>query len=94
MHLDAAEGHAGVVAQDFVVVAGDEHDALAVAGAPQQLLDHRVVGRHPADPAVHRPEVDDVADQVGVLGRVLAQEFDQVIGLAGTGAEMDVGEKE
>jgi hypothetical protein len=73
------------------VVAGDEHDALAVAGPAQQFLDHRVLRLHPADAAAHRPEVDDVADQVGLLGRVLAQEFDQTIGLARPRAEVDVG---
>jgi hypothetical protein len=45
------------------------------------------------DAAAHRPEVDDVADQIGLFGRVFAQEVEQTVGLARPRAEVDVGEK-
>ena len=93
-HLDLAEDNAAVVAQRLVVVAGDEHDSLAVPRPAQQLLDHGILRLSPADAAPHRPEIDDVADQESLFGRVFAQEIEQTLRLARPGAEVDVGEKD
>ena len=90
-HLDLAEDNAAVVAQRLVVVAGDEHDSLAVPRPAQQLLDHGILRLSPADAAPHRPEIDDVADQESLFGRVFAQEIEQTLRLARPGAEVDVG---
>jgi hypothetical protein len=51
----------------------------------------RCSGPGSSDAAAHRPEIDDVADQEEVLGRVFAQEIQEAIGLAGPRAEVDVG---
>jgi hypothetical protein len=51
-HFDVAENDAAVVAQRLVVVAGNEHHALAVAGAAQQFLHHGVLRRRPVDAAL------------------------------------------
>lgn len=93
MLLDIAEDDTAVVAQCFVVVAGNEHHPLAVARPAQQFLHHRVLGLRPADTAAHRPEVDDVANQVSLLSRVFAQEIEKPVGLARPGAKMNIGEK-
>ena len=93
-HLDVAEDGAAVVAQRLVVIARNEHHAFALARPAQQFLDHRILGRRPADAAAHRPEIDDVADQVSLFGRVFAQEIEKTIGLARPRAEVDVGQEQ
>ena len=92
--LDVAEGNAVVLAHRLVVVAGNQHHALAVAGAAQDLLHHGVLRGGPVDATVHRPEVDDVADQEQVVAFIVAQEVEQALGLAAAGAEMDVGDED
>ena len=89
-HFDVAENDAAIIAQRLVVIAGDEDDALAVTGPAQQLLDDRVLGLRPVDAAAHGPEIDDVADQESLLGGIFTQEIEQLIGLAGSGTEVDV----
>jgi hypothetical protein len=69
--VDIAEGGLAVVAQCLVVVAGDEHDPLAMAGPSQHLLHHRVLRGVPVDGTAHAPEIDDVAHQVKMLRGVL-----------------------
>jgi len=61
MNLDATEAQAGIVAQSFVMVAGDEHEAHALARLAQQLLHDIVVRLRPMRAPSHLPEVDDVA---------------------------------
>ena len=80
-HLDVTEDGAAVVAQRLVMIARDEHDALALPRPAQQFLDHCVLRLRPADAAAHRPEIDDVADQEGLFGGMLAQEIEETIGL-------------
>ncbi len=92
--FDVAEGNAVVFAHRLVVVAGDQHHALAVAGAAQDLLHHGVLRRGPMDAAIHRPEVDDVADQKQVLAFVVSQEVEQTVRLAAASAQMDVGNED
>ncbi|MPN10482.1 hypothetical protein SDC9_157777 [bioreactor metagenome] len=93
-HLDIAEDDAAILAQRLVVVAGNEHHPLAMPRPAQQLLDHRVLRLRPADAATHRPEVDDVADQVSPFGGMLAEELEKTLRLARPRAEVDVGKKD
>jgi hypothetical protein len=46
---DVAEGDAVILAHGFVVVAGDQHHMLAVAGSAQDLLHHGVLRWGPVD---------------------------------------------
>ena len=92
-HLDIAENNTAIVAQRLIVVAGNEYNPVAVPGSAQQLLHHRILGRRPTDAATHRPEVNNVANQIGLLGRVFAQEVDKPVCLARPGAKMNIGEK-
>ncbi len=41
-----------------------------------------------------RPAVDDVADQIDRLGFVMAEEVEQLVGLAAARAEMHVGDEQ
>ena len=50
-HLDAAEMGAVIVAQEFVVIAGDVDDARALARLAQKLLRHVVVRLRPVPAA-------------------------------------------
>ena len=76
------------------MVAGDEDHLFTVAGPPEHLLDDRVLCGAPVDAPIHRPEIDDVADQEELVGGVFAQEFEQALGLAGAGSEVDIGEED
>ncbi len=89
-HLDAAEMGAVIAAQEFVVVAGDVDQAGALARLAQQLLHHVVVRLRPIPRRAQRPAVDDVADQVDGVGVVVAEEVEQLVGLAAARAEMHV----
>jgi hypothetical protein len=90
-HEDLAERDPVVLAQRFVVIARNQHDMLAVACATQNLLHDRILRRRPVDAPAHRPEVDDVADQVEILCLVPTEELQQTLGLTAAGAKMDVG---
>src|SRR5215475_14346414 len=63
--------------------------------ALEDLLQYGVLGCRPVDPAaLHRPEVDDVADEEQVLRVVRLQKLEQTLGLAGARAQVDVGEED
>ena len=93
-HLHVAERHAVVVAQRLVVVAGHVDDARALARLAQQLLHHVVVALRPVPAALQAPAVDDVADQVDLVGVVVLQEIEQELGLAAARAQMNVGDED
>ena len=92
--LDAAEMRAVIVAQEFVVIAGDVDDARALARLAQQLLHDVVVRLRPVPGRAQRPAVDDVADQIDGVGFVMAEEVEQLVGLAAARSEMDVGDEQ
>ncbi len=75
--FDAAEMGAGIVAQEFVVIAGNVDDAGALAALAQKLLDDVVVLLRPVPAALQAPAIDDIADQVERLGVVIAQEVEK-----------------
>ena len=74
----AAELAADVVAQKFVVIAGNIDDARAFTSLAQELLDDVVVFLRPVPAAPQTPSVDDIADvrQIGLgqVGMMKAQE--------------------
>jgi len=88
--LDAAEGMRDVAARELVVVAGHEDHPGALAGAPQQLLHHVVVGLRPIPRAAQLPAIDDVANEVQRLALHFAQELQQRPGLATRCAQVQV----
>ena len=60
----------------------------------RDLLHNVVVRLRPVPPALQAPTVDDVADEIEIVAFVLLQEIQQQLGLATTGAEMDVRQKD
>ena len=89
-HLDAAEMGAEIIAQEFVVVAGNVDQPLALARLAQQLLDHVVMGLRPVPAGFQLPAVDDVADEIDGVGLEVAQEGEKPLGLARLGPQMYV----
>ena len=61
--LDAAERRAGIVAQKFVVIAGDVDQASAPLRELDQLPHDGIVRRGPVPARPQAPAIDDVADQ-------------------------------
>jgi hypothetical protein len=61
-----------------------------VSGPAQHFLHHGVLGGIPVNGAAHAPEVDDVADQEQMLGRVFPQEVQQTFRLACAGAQVNI----
>ena len=92
--LDAAEGQADELAREFVVIAGHEDHARAVAHLAQQLLHDVVVRLRPVPARAQPPAVDDVADEKDRLRVVVAQEIEHQFGLATARAQMQVGDED
>ena len=90
--FDSAESQAEELAQEFVVVTGDVGDFRALARLAQDLLHHVVVGLGPVPAALQLPAIDDVADQVEVIGFVVPQEVQQITSLAAGCSQVDVGD--
>ncbi|MGF6656117.1 hypothetical protein OKW34_006707 [Paraburkholderia youngii] len=91
-HVDVAEREVAELARGFVVIAGHVDDLGAFARFAQHFLHDVVVGLRPVPAFLQLPAVDDVADQVQVLRFVVAQEVEQITGLAAARAEMDIRE--
>jgi hypothetical protein len=78
------------IAQSFVVIAGNEDDARAVADFPQQFLHHVVVCLRPVRATAHFPEIDDIADEIDRPGLGGSQEVEQGFGLGRARSQMNV----
>ena len=76
------------------MIAGHIDDLRALAPLAQELLDDVVMRLRPVPASLQPPAVDDVADQIDLLGLVLAQKVDQQTRLASRGAKMDVGQEQ
>src|SRR5690242_1117424 len=88
---DAAERDVEKVARGLVVIAGDVYDLGAFARLAQNLLHDVVVTLLPVPPPAELPPVDDVADEVEIVGVRAAQEIQQPRRLATWRSEMRVG---
>jgi hypothetical protein len=93
LDVNATEYDAKIIAQRFIVVAGDEDHFLALARASQHLLHHGVLRGAPVDAAPHCPEVDNVTNQEEPFGGVFTEEIKQALGLACACTQVDIGEK-
>ena len=92
--FDAAEMRAVIIAQEFVVIAGDVNDFCTLADAAKHLLHEVVMRLRPIPVRLQRPAVDDIADQIDGVGIVDAEEVEKAVGLRAAGSEMDVGDEE
>jgi len=75
--LDHAEVRAEIIAQEFVVIAGEIDNARALAALAQDLLDDVIVRLRPIPRPFQAPAIDDIADQIDCLGVVKTQEVQQ-----------------
>ena len=93
-HFGAAKMGAVIVAQKLVVIAGNVEQADPFARLPQQLLHDVVVKLRPIPGGLELPAVDDVAHEIDGVGFVMAQEVEQLVGLAAARPQMDVRQKQ
>src|SRR5262249_30617740 len=93
-HLDAAEMGAVIVAQEFIMIAGDVDQANSFARLSQKFLYDVVVKLRPIPGRLELPAVDDVADEIDGLGFVMAKKVEKLVRLATAGSEMDVRQEQ
>jgi hypothetical protein len=89
----AGEAAADPPAERLVVVAREVHDPGAPARAPQQSLHDLAMARRPEPFLLQPPAVDDIADQIEIIGLDMLQEIQETIRLAAPRAKMDVGDE-
>ena len=87
---DVSEAVADEVPRRFIMIAGHVDDLHALAGQPQDLLHHIIVGLGPIPAVPELPTVDDVAHQVEGVEFGGLYEIEQEFGLAPLCAEVDV----
>jgi hypothetical protein len=90
----SAEMGATVVAQEFIMVAGNVDDSCSFASLTQQFLYDVVMRLRPVPPGAQLPAVDDIANEVDGVGLVMTKKIKESSGLAPFGAEMHVGKKD
>jgi hypothetical protein len=91
---DAAEIHTDVVTRRLVVIARHIHHLRALARLAQDFLHDVVVQLVPVPAPFQLPAVDDVADEVQVVGLGDAQELEQGGDLASRRAEVAIGDED
>ena len=91
-YFDVAKREAEKLTQDFVVVARDIRYLGAPARFAQYFLDHVIVSLGPIPAALELPAIDDVADEIQVVGIVVPEEIEQIFGLATRCSQVDVGD--
>src|SRR3546814_1858936 len=89
--LDAAEIHAGELAEHLVMIAGNIDDVGAALGALHHPADDGIVPFGPEVALLHPPAVDDVADQIERFRIDMIEKVDQQAIVAAARAAMDVG---
>src|ERR1019366_8032251 len=72
--LNVAECHSSILAQGLVVITWNKEHTFAVAGPAQYLLNDCILIGGPMYAAVHRPEVDDIANEEEILAFVFTKE--------------------
>ena len=88
--LDIAQQQGRVAAQKLVVVTGYVHHPGATLAHGQHAAQHVGMGLRPVDALAQAPAVDDVTNQVKLVTVVGFEEGCQLVGLAATGAEVQV----
>src|SRR5205823_6795935 len=75
----------------LIVVSGNVKDARAFSRLAQNFLDDVVMSLRPVTAASHRPNVDQIANDVEVLEFVFPEEIEQNVGVRAASAEVHVG---
>src|SRR5882724_8126127 len=92
--LDAGVAASAIGAQEFVMVARDEDDAGAVVDLAQNLMHYAAVCVVPEPAALELPAIDDVAHEIERAAAVPAEKIRQQLGLATSGAQMQVRDED
>jgi len=90
--LDIAQNQLRIAPQEFVMVAGDVDHLGAALAHGQQSADDVGVRLRPVHAAAQFPAVDDVTDQIDLVGVVALEKLRQVLGLAIPGAQVHIGD--
>ena len=88
--IDGPKTVADEFAHHFIVVTRDIDNPRSIARFLHQQSQHFVVAGGPDELAFHRPEIDDIADQVKCFALDAAQEIEQVIGATVLAAEVHI----
>lgn len=86
---DVSELKTGKLSGGLVVVAGDVGH-LGLSGSLQQDLQQLVVGGGPIPGALQRPAVNDIADEVILVGLVMGEKVEKTFYLGGPSAKVDI----
>ena len=89
--LNLAEGEVEVVAGELVVVARHVDHLGAFARLAQDFLHDIVVRLQPVPAFAQTPAIDDIADEIELVGLGVSQEVEQEFRFAAAGAEVEVG---
>jgi hypothetical protein len=92
--VDAAKMGAVVVAQEFVVIAGNVDDPGALARLAQHFLHEVIVRLRPGPIGLQGPTVNDITDQINGFGIMAAQKIQQSFGLRAAGAKVNIGDEQ
>ena len=93
-HHDPAEAAADEGSETLVVVSRNIDDLGALARLAQKLLDDVVMFLTPRPVPLQPPSIDDVANQVQVVGLRMLQEVQQKIDITSTSPKMNVRDKD
>ena len=95
-NLNVPKGGKGVVEEKIetfshgIVIAFEIDHPGSAAGFPENFLDDRIMVFRPIPGSLHRPEVNNIADQKKSLRFGVPEKMEQSVGLATPCSEMDV----
>ena len=87
---EITEHRADELPEIFIVVARYVDHACAVLGFTQNRTQHVVVLLRPVERFAQAPEVDDVADEIKIVGVNISEEGEKRRGIAAARTEMDI----
>src|SRR3954462_12836069 len=92
-NLDSGKQAAGILAGEFVVIAGDKDHPGAGVHLAQDLRHHLALRLRPKPAALELPAIDDVAHQEQGGAIIVCQEIGQGVGLTAARSQMGVGDE-
>ncbi len=90
-HHDVAENIIVIIADVFIMVAGNIDHLRSMPCLAQYLLDDGIVVTGPIYLLGERPKINDVPHQIKLFALVMLEEIQQDIGLALAGTDVQIG---
>jgi len=75
---DAAEGETGKLMKEFVMISGDAYHVRTLADFAQEFLNDIVVGLRPIPRAFEGPTIEDIANEIPVVGVVAFEKVEEL----------------